>query len=328
MTPEIIDIRQFSAQAFEQLLDAESRAWDTELRWDYTASKRLISSCLDEKRLSGYALVNSGIISGYSFFFYEGEKGLIGSLFVAPNGEPLEPGLILLKHVIETLVATPGLRRVETQLPHFSMEQLDPCFRAHGFDSFLRRFMCLPLSARWSASKSYSETGEQSTRPQPSSLGGFLFIPWERKHDRAAAEVVLSAYRGHVDGQINDQYVSLAGAAHLVENIMTQRGCGEILPEASLVALHRPTQKLAAVLAVTGVRGRTAHVPQIAVAREFQGMSLGKRLMEMSFLEAARHGYEEITLTVTDMNAGAVRFYDRLGFQTLRTFGAFVWEPR
>jgi ribosomal protein S18 acetylase RimI-like enzyme len=50
--------------------------------------------------------------------------------------------------------------------------------------------------------------------------------------------------------------------------------------------------------------------------------------MEMSFQEAARHGYEEITLTVTDLNAGAVRFYDRLGFQTLRTFGAFVWEPR
>ena len=69
MTPEIIDIRQFSAQAFEALLDAESGAWDTELRWDYTASKRLISSCLDEKRLSGYALINNGNIGGYSIFF-------------------------------------------------------------------------------------------------------------------------------------------------------------------------------------------------------------------------------------------------------------------
>ena len=57
---------------------------------------------------------------------YEGEKGLIGSLFVAPNSEPLDSALILLKHVIETLVGTPGLRRVETQLPHFALEQLEP----------------------------------------------------------------------------------------------------------------------------------------------------------------------------------------------------------
>ncbi|MFB3923008.1 MAG: GNAT family N-acetyltransferase [Terriglobia bacterium] len=328
MTPEIIDIRQFTAQAFETLLDAESRAWDSALHWDFAGSKRLISSCLDEKRLSGYALVNNGIIKGYSFFFYEGEKGLIGSLFVAPNGELLDPALVLLKHVIETLVATPGLRRVETQLPHYSMEQLEPSFRAHGFSSFLRRFMSLPISARWSAAKGYAESTGPASRPQPANLGGFQFMPWERKHDRSACEVILNAYRGHVDGQINDQYGSLAGTSHLVENIMTQRGCGDIIPDASLVALHRPTQKLAGVLAVSSVRGRTAHVPQIAVAREFQNMNLGRRLMEMSFQQAARHGYEEITLTVTDLNAGAVRFYERLGFQTLRTFGAFVWDAR
>jgi ribosomal protein S18 acetylase RimI-like enzyme len=325
---EVIDIRQFNGHAFEHLLDAESKAWDTSLRWDYTSSRRLISSCLDEKRLSGYALVEEGRMTGYSFFFYEGEKGLIGSLFMAPDGDPLEPALLLLKHVIETLVATPGLRRVETQLPHYALEQLEPCFRAHGFDSFLRRFMAIPLSPRGLAIPSYSATETRRARPQPSPAGGFQIEPWESKHDRGAAEVILSAYRGHIDAQINNQYGSLAGAAHLVENIMRQHGCGDVLPEASLVAIHRATQKLAGVLAVTAVRARTAHIPQIAVAREFQGMDLGSRLMEVSFREAARHGYEEVTLTVTDLNAGAVRLYDRLGFQTLRTFGAFVWEAR
>ena len=328
MAQEVIDIRQFNGKAFELLLDAESKAWDTGLHWDYTPSRQLISSCLDDKRLSGYALVNDGNINGYSFFFYEGEKGLIGSLFVAPDGELLEPALLLLRHVIETLLATPGLRRVETQLPHYTLEQLDPCFRAQGFESFLRRFMMLPLSARWPASESYSGAGTRAGRSQPPGLGGFQFEPWERKHDREAAEVILNAYRGHIDAQINDQYGSLAGATHLVENIVRQRGCGELLPEASLVAVHRATQKLAGVLAVTSVRAHTAHIPQIAVAREFQGMNLGTKLLEMSFLAAARRGYEEITLSVTEMNSGAVRLYHRLGFQTLRTFGAFIWEQR
>jgi ribosomal protein S18 acetylase RimI-like enzyme len=328
LAPEVIDIRQFNAQAFEHLLDAESAAWDAALHWDYTPARRLISSCLDEKRISGYALVEEGRITGYSFFFYEGEKGLIGSLFMAPDGDPLEPALLLLQHVIETLLATPALRRVETQLPHYALEQLEPCFRAHGFDCFLRRFMVLPLSPGGPATTSYSATENRRGRAQASPPGGFQFLPWEGKHDRGAAEIILSAYRGHIDAQINDQYGSLAGAARLVDNIMRQHGCGDVLPDASLVAIHRATEKLAGVVALTAVRARTAHIPQIAVAREFQGMDLGSRLMEASFREAARHGYEEVTLTVTDLNAGAVRFYDRLGFHTLRTFGAFVWEAR
>lgn len=328
MASEVIDIRQFTARQFEPLLEAESRAWDADLRWDNSASRRLISTCLDDRRLSGYALLSEGRITAYSFFFYEGEKGLIGNLFVAPNGNRLDPALVLLEHVIETLLATPGLRRVETQLPHFTYEELEPCFRAHGFEGYLRRFMALSLVDRRLDSASSGAATAQSahgTVPWPEA---FHIEPWERRHDRAAAELVYSAYRYHVDARINDQYTSLPGATRLVENIVQQRGCGELLPQASLVAVHRPTQKLAGALAVTGVRPRTAHIPQVAVAREFQGAGLGTVMMEASFQELAAQGYAEVSLTVTDSNAGAVRLYERLGFETFRTFGAFVWEQR
>jgi ribosomal protein S18 acetylase RimI-like enzyme len=82
------------------------------------------------------------------------------------------------------------------------------------------------------------------------------------------------------------------------------------------------------VLAVTAVRPRTAHIPQVAVAGEFQGAGLGAVMMERSFQELAAQGYEEVSLTVTDLNAGAVRLYEHLGFETFRTFGAFVWDRR
>ena len=42
--------------------------------------------------------------------------------------------------------------------------------------------------------------------------------------------------------------------------------------------------------------------------------------------ELAREGFSEVSLTVTTLNSGAVRLYERLGFHTFREFGAFVWS--
>lgn len=328
MAPEVIDIRQFSARDFEPLLEAESRAWDAGLRWDYTASRRLISTCLDERQLSGYTLLSEGRITGYCFFFYEGEKGLIGDLFVVPSKNPVSSARRLLEHVIETLLATPGLRRVETQLPHFSFAELEPSFRTHSFEGYLRRFMALSLAARRASRPAADATTAHDAPGIMPGVEAFDIEPWERRHDHAAAQLVYDTYRYHVDARINDQYTSLAGSTRLIENVLHQRGCGQLLPQASLVALHRPTQKLAGVLAMTAVRARTSHIPQIAVAAEFQGAGLGSAMMEKSFQELIVQGYEEVTLTVTDLNAHAVGLYERLGFETFREFGAFVWAPR
>ena len=40
----------------------------------------------------------------------------------------------------------------------------------------------------------------------------------------------------------------------------------------------------------------------------------------------AQKSFEQVTLTVTDANAGAVRLYQRLGFETFKTFGAFIYS--
>ncbi len=153
-----------------------------------------------------------------------------------------------------------------------------------------------------------------------------MIKPWERKYDREAAQLLHRAYSHHIDTVINDQYGSVAGTGRLIDNIVHHRGCGEYLPRPSLVAIHRATQKLAGVLAITSVRPETAHIPQVAIANEFQGVGLGTTMMEWSFQELAEAGYREVSLTVTDLNCGAVRLYERLGFETFRVFGAFVWN--
>jgi ribosomal protein S18 acetylase RimI-like enzyme len=320
LSSEVIDIRRLSADDFTPLLEAEGRAWGDQLHWDYASAARVIRACLTDKRLNGYALVNDGHVDGYSFYVCEGEKGLIGDCYVTESAARSKDVFRLLDRVLETLLAWPGIRRIEAQLPHFGVEALAPCFTGHGFRTYMRRFMLLNLDGR--------EAGWPGSGASPDVLrsGEFVVEPWERRYDQQAAQLICRTYRSHVDAAINDQYASAAGASRLIENIAELRGCGEQVPQASLIALHAPTRKLAGLVALTGVRQQTAHIPQVAVSTEFQSCGLGSVLLGLSFRQAVRRGYREVSLTVTDLNRQAVSFYERLGFHTFHTFGAFVWD--
>jgi len=322
---EIIDIRHFQVSDFSDLLEAEGRAWNEELYWDFTSSARVISNCLREKRLSGYALVMDGVVRGYCFFFCDGEKGLLGDLFVSPAPASLGQAQELLEHANETLLATPGLRRVEAQLPHYTFEELETNFTSWNYRGYRRRFMGLSL-AQWQPHASSGCAPSDAGRRGAASLDEFLIASCDKKYGREAAELIYGAYHNHVDAAINDQYSSLAGATRLLENILHHQGCGEYLEQVSKVATHRLTGKLAAVLTVTGVRRDTAHIPQIAVARTLQGIGLGTALLEAAFNDLVRADYQRVSLTVTEANSGALRLYERLGFKAFRTFGAFVFN--
>jgi ribosomal protein S18 acetylase RimI-like enzyme len=321
---EIIDIRRFEPKDFSTLMEAESKAWIERMRWDFGASARVINACLRDKRLSGYALAEQGKIRGYCFFFYDHEKGIIGDLFVHPDwgGQGYEREL--LEHTLETLLGTPGLRRVEAQLPHYEREDLESCFASRHFRSFLRRFMSLSLECRRHNLSNGPQAG--STVNQPWIREDIQLISWDRRYNDEAASMLYQAYMKHVDAQINDQYDSVLGATRLVENIFNNQGCGDFMARVSRMALHRPSQRLAGILTVTTVRALTAHIPQVGVGPAFQGMGIGTAMMEAAFRDLAEEGYEQVTLTVTDSNAGAVRLYERLGFESFKNFGAFTYN--
>ena len=321
---EIIDIRQFEPRDFTDLLEAEARAWNEGMRWDFAASTRVINACLRDKRLSGYALVGGGKIRGYCFFFYDGEKGIIGDLFVHPEVAQLRPERDLVEHALETLLGTPGLRRIEAQLPHFEREELEAYFQPRQFQSFLRRFLSFPLQGRWLEAD--AQPGSAPAGEKPWVREGIELIPWERSFHDEAAELLYQSYRHHVDAIINDQYMSVLGSTRLIENIYHNQGCGDFLGRISRMAVHGPTQRLAGILTVTEVRPRTAHIPQVGVGPSFQGLGVGTAMIAEALQDLAKGGYEQVTLTVTDANAGAVRLYQRLGFDTFRTFGAFVYD--
>ena len=84
-TVEILDLRHFSSTDLRPLLDEEVETWGSLLCWDYRSSAEMILRYVDAKILPGYAAVERGSIIGYSFFVYEGSKGVVGDLFVSPR---------------------------------------------------------------------------------------------------------------------------------------------------------------------------------------------------------------------------------------------------
>ena len=101
---EILDLRHFTSSDLRPLLDQEARVWSRLLAWDYRSSADMILRYVDAKILPGYAAVENGHLRGYSFFVYEGSKGVIGDLFALPDdGHTLKLERQLVTHVIETL---------------------------------------------------------------------------------------------------------------------------------------------------------------------------------------------------------------------------------
>jgi ribosomal protein S18 acetylase RimI-like enzyme len=320
----IVDVRQLRAEQFQPLLKAESRAWLDELRWDYASSSELISTYLEEKRLSGFALVEDDFARGYCLYFREGSKGLISNLFVESGNSGLERANDLLGKAIDALASFVDVRRIEAQLPHFSLGQVGPYFRSRAFQTYLRQFMTFRLGTK--LRNRQPSALQPSLARQTMTPGDFVLKAWERRHDREAAQLLHQVYRNHIDAAINDQYCSITGTTRLVESIVRHRGCGDFLQQASIAAVNQSTGKLAGILGLTAVRAGTAHIPQIAVATSFQDIGLGSAMLHASFEKLARLGFAEVSLTVTTLNSGAVRLYERMGFRTFREFGAFVWS--
>jgi ribosomal protein S18 acetylase RimI-like enzyme len=312
---EILDLRHFSSLDLRPLLDDETGVWSRLLSWDYSSSADMILRYVDSKILPGYAAVDRGRLFGYSFFVYEGSKGVIGDLFVA-NGERLpnsrEVEIQLLRHVIETLQQSPGIHRVEAQLLVHEAGQLAQPFVEQGFRRHPRLFMTQPLSV--------------AQRPAPSIFPEFEVRKWSDHDYQAAAALITASYRGHVDSQINDQYRSLSGSLRFLNNIVRFPGCGIFDAESSQVVLHKATRQMAGLILCSRVRHDVGHVTQVCVLPEFRSRGIGEALLASTASMLRKRNFNMLSLTVTEANTRAVELYQRIGFEKKRVFDAFVWE--
>ena len=312
---EILDLRHFSSVDLRPLLEDEIGVWSRLLSWDYGGSADMILRYVDAKILPGYAAIDRGRLFGYAFFVYEGSKGVIGDLFVADGGRlpnPQEVESRLLTHVIETLQQSPGIHRVEAQLLMHETGVVSRPFVEQGFSRHARLFMTLP---------------RQDPIEIKSAVHADIEIrPWSEHDYQPAAAVITTAYRGHVDSTINDQYRTLSGSLRFLNNIVRFPGCGTFDPESSFAALHKRTRTLIGLILCSRVRQDVGHVTQVCVLPEYRSHGIGEALLAATTANLWQRKFSLLSLTVTEANARAVELYLRLGFDTKRVFDAFVWE--
>lgn len=319
---EILDLRHFASPVLRAVLDAEGELWKQQLHWDYRTSAKLLMQYLDSHMLPGYAALESGQVIGYTFCVYEESKAVIGDVFALPvqsdgalaaTGSAYAIEETLLTHLFETLLNSPQLDRIESQLLLHPAGTHSGLFRQAGFQIFPRLFMVHLL---------------QGFLPAPfiDLPNDLVLRPWRDEDLPAAAQLISEAYYGHPDSLINDQYRSVHGSLRFLHNIVRYSGCGTFSAQVSHVVVHRQSRELVALLLGSRVSSESGHITQVCVHPNYRRRGLARLLLSVAAYNFMRQGVNEISLTVTEANVKAIELYLAEGFTCAHRFDAAVWQ--
>jgi ribosomal protein S18 acetylase RimI-like enzyme len=310
--PEIVDLRTLSARDLEPLLQEEMTAWRDALEWQFDQSAALVRRFVDLRALNGSALIEDGQAVGYVYYVLEEDKGLIGDLYVRSDYRSADRENQLLESAIEAIVPNRHINRIESQLLMLAYEPARVLPRGEHVSVYERNFMRADLRC--------------AALPE-GPIHRPIFIQRWTDHDHdAAAQLIATAYAGHVDSRINDQYRSAVGARRFLYNIVQYPGCGTFYRPASYTAFEAQTGRLCGISLASLVAPNCGHITQICVSNSVRGTGVGRELLRRSLATLRESGCASASLTVTAANEGAVKLYERVGFQTIRRFFAYAWE--
>ena len=311
---EILDLRHFSAPMLRSVLEAEGELWKQRLHWDYRASARLLMQYLDNHMLPGYAAVAADQVMGYVFCVYEETKAVIGDVFAIPSqpdGHAIEE--MLLRHLLELLVNSPQVDRIESQLLVHPSGTHAAVFREAGLELFRRLFMVQQLHNLWSP-------------PQVNLPGELELRPWRDEDLTPAARLICEAYRDHPDSLINDQYRSVHGSMRFLNNIVRYSGCGTFSAPVSHVVVHRTNREFVGLVLGSRVSPESGHITQVCVHPGYRRHGMARMLLSVAAFHFMRQGAREISLTVTQANQQAIDLYLSEGYTCNHRFDAAVWK--
>jgi ribosomal protein S18 acetylase RimI-like enzyme len=320
---EVLDLRHFAAPLLRPVLEVEGELWRQRLHWDYRVSSNLLMQYLDSHMLPGYAALEAGQITGYVFCVYEETKAVIGDVFALPSspgdGGPAheiqshEIEKILLRHLLELLLNSPQVDRVESQLLLHPSGSHAGIFLDAGFQIHRRQFMVRPLTGFFVA-------------PRVQMPARLELRPWRDEDLLPAARLIAAAYQGHPDSVVNDQYRSIHGSQRFLNNIVRYSGCGVFSAQVSHVVVDRISREMVALVLGSRVSPQSGHVTQICVHPDFRRRGLARMLLTLAASCFLRQGVSEISLTVTESNSEAIELYRAEGYDCVHRFDAAVWQ--
>lgn len=319
---EILDLRHFAAAALRPVLEVEGELWKHRLHWDYRHSAQLLMQYLDNRMLPGYAATEAEQAVGYVFSVYEESKAVIGDVFAVPDrpdvaqDDALPAHAIeetLLKHMLELLLNSPNVDRIESQLLLHPAGTHSGIFRDAGFEIFRRFFMVQSLTGRWAM-------------PRVELPGNLELRVWSEEDLAPAARLICEAYREHPDSVINDQYRTVGGSMRFLNNIVRYAGCGTFSAPVSHVIVDRTRREPIAMILGSRVSPQSGHITQVCVHPDYRRKGLARLLLSIASFCFMRQGATEISLTVTEANGDAMDLYRAEGYDAAHIFDAAVWQ--
>jgi len=325
---EILDLRHFAAPMLRPVLETEGELWRQRLHWDYHVSAKLLMQYLDSHMLPGYAALEAGQVIGYVFCVYEETKAVVGDVFALPYSRPETapaPGVLsreiptleveetLLRHLLELLVNSPQVDRIESQLLLHPSGAHAGIFRTAGFQVYRRLFMVRQLAGFWGSPRVELPTALE-------------LRPWRDDDLNPAGRLIAEAYRHHPDSVINDQYRSVHGSLRFLHNIVRYSGCGAFSAHVSHVVVERASRELVALVLGSRVSPESGHITQICVHPSYRRRGLARMLLNLAASCFMRQGVTEISLTVTETNTEAIELYRAEGYECEHSFDAAVWK--
>src|SRR5206468_3169792 len=108
----------------------------------YRGSTELLLQYLDSRILPGFVALDRGKICGYAFCVYEGHKAVVGDAYAVAGDreQSLQVTQMLLRRLLELLLHSPNIDRIESQLLLYDSDSIEESFLEVGFTRHARLF--------------------------------------------------------------------------------------------------------------------------------------------------------------------------------------------
>lgn len=307
---EIKNLNQVPSKAYLALMKEENESWQNILRWDYAPTQDFLRNYITMGMVPGVVAVDDDQAVGYVYVVLDAPRAILGNFFVASEyqGQGLEDQMF--STLIQWLQSMPEIIRVEAQLISFSDYSPDAVFEKYGFERFPRSFMSLPMT-HWPA-------GE--TNPDDENLRVYSEVILPK-----IADVVYDSYIGGIDAYFSSSFSDRDRCHEFIKNLIRRNGCGTFLPGMTTIMMSSRTNVNGVTIATRLAPG-SGHLPQISVLRTHHGTGIGSLLVKTALNRFKEKKYEVVSLTVTKQNRNAFEWYQRLGFDEVLQFNAYLWK--
>ncbi|MGE3540050.1 MAG: GNAT family N-acetyltransferase [Candidatus Tectimicrobiota bacterium] len=302
------DLAAVPPQELEPLWRYEAQWWQETFLWGITAPLEALRRVVERRGVPGQVVYAGTQAVGYTYYMLHGQQGMLSGLVVLPEWNTPEVGTTLLQATLRALQQQ-SMRRLESPCMSMASTQLVPVFEQAGFCTYWRTFLRVAL--------------QQASWPVPHTPP-LQLLPWQSASLEREAILMAAAYAQTVDIQLNALYRTSEGCHAVLDSLVNQGGCGQLVAEASACA-YIQGQEVGFVL-ITEISPRQGHVAQIAVAPASQGQGIGQALLAYALSQLASLRFHTLSLIVSQANRRALQLYQAVGMRPVLSFPVFVWE--